>query len=199
MKDFIIGLDESLFLILNSWHHSFVDDLMWWISDFRTWIPLFIYWIYLLYKKNKKSFFSALLMIIMVITLSDQISSRFFKPYFQRLRPSHEQKLSKSIHLLEEKKGQIYKGGKYGFVSSHAANVFAVVLFLYLYIGKLFSIYWFFWAFLVSYSRIYLGVHYPLDIIVGAILGIIVSYIVFLLFYSYIFKKSNINFEKEAN
>lgn len=199
MKDFIISLDESLFLILNSWHHSSVDDLMWWISDFRTWIPLFIYWIYLLYEKNKNSFFSALLMIIMVITLSDQISSRFFKPYFQRLRPSHEQKLSKSIHLLEEKKGQIYKGGKYGFVSSHAANVFAVVLFLYLYIGKLFSIYWFFWAFLVSYSRIYLGVHYPLDIIVGAVLGIIVSYIVFLLFYSYILKKNNINFEKEAN
>ncbi len=178
----MIALDEYLFLYLNKFHYDFLDSLVWWISDFRTWIPLFICWIYLLYKKNKQYFLTSLLAIIVIITLSDQISSKIFKPYFQRLRPSHEEKLNQKIHLLEEKKGQVYKGGKYGFVSSHAANSFAIAFFLFLYIGRKYSFYWFLWAFLVSYSRIYLGVHYPLDIIVGGMVGILVSYLTFFSF-----------------
>ncbi|TAE71023.1 MAG: phosphatase PAP2 family protein [Bacteroidetes bacterium] len=185
----MISLDEYLFLYFNGLHHRFFDNVMWWVSDFKTWIPLFVYWIYLLYQKNNQQFLTALFSIILIVTLADQISSKIFKPYFQRLRPSHETRLSQKIHLLEEKKGQLYKGGKYGFVSSHAANAFGVTFFLFLYLKNYLSFVWFFWAFLVSYSRIYLGVHYPSDILAGAMLGIIISYIVFFIFKRFQFLK----------
>ena len=114
------------------------------------------------------------------VTLADQISTSIFKDGFKRLRPSHTEEIRELIHLYTKKNGEVYYGGLYGFVSSHAANSFALASFL----SKLFKVRWFGyciygWAFIVSYSRIYLGVHYPGDILGGALLGILIGLAVY--------------------
>jgi undecaprenyl-diphosphatase len=173
-------MENDLFLYLNTkFHHPILDTIMWCISDFRYWIPLFLYWLFLLYQNQKKTFIRNVLLIVLIITLSDQCSSAIIKPYFKRLRPSHEPIFADKVHLIEERAGVLYRGGKYGFVSSHAANSFAIITFLFLILKPQFSFFWFFWAFLVSYSRIYLGVHYPTDILFGALVGIIIAFLVF--------------------
>jgi undecaprenyl-diphosphatase len=125
-----------------------------------------------------------LLFIALVVTLADQISVHAFKEVFQRLRPCHNPELQDIVHLVNNK-----CGGQYGFVSSHAANTFAVAFFLKkLFAQKQFSIFIIFWAAIVSYSRIYLGVHFPLDVIGGAVLGTLIGIMVFYL-YRYTSKK----------
>src|SRR5690606_4235929 len=106
--------------------------------------------------------------IALTIALADQVTSALMKPYFMRLRPTHEPDLARLVHTVNQ-----YKGGKFGFASSHAANTFGVATFLFLalkdsyrYTGLLFL-----WAGAVSYTRIYLGVHYPGDILAGALVG----------------------------
>lgn len=108
--------------------------------------------------------------VALTILLADQITSTIMKPYFARLRPSHEPTLEGLLHIVNG-----YKGGLYGFASGHAANTFGTATFFYLlfrnkywWVGLLFL-----WALLVTYTRLYLGVHYPSDILVGGIVGIL--------------------------
>ena len=109
-------------------------------------------------------------------SLADQISVKVFKEGFERLRPSHNPEIKDLIHTV---KG--YRGGQFGFVSSHAANTFAMAFFTSkLFRNRYYSWFIFIWAAVVSYSRIYLGVHYPLDIIGGALLGMLLGYLVFI-------------------
>ena len=174
MVDFLIELDTKLIIFLNGLHADFLDQIMWVISAKETWYPFYLVLIGLLIYIYRKKSIWIILGLAILITLSDQISVKIFKDGFQRLRPSHNEALPDIIHILHGK-----RGGKFGFVSSHAANTFAGATF----IAKLVdlrSLRWFMysWAAVVSYSRIYLGVHYPDDIIGGALLGIFLGLII---------------------
>lgn len=141
---------------------------MLWATETFFWTPLYLVLLALIIKTYKWNAVLILVGIALTITLADQITSSVMKPYFARPRPSHEAGLQGLLHLVNG-----YTGGAYGFASSHAANTFGVALFIFLLLRRHYA--WisaiFIWAALVSYTRIYLGVHYPGDIAVGALVG----------------------------
>jgi undecaprenyl-diphosphatase len=114
-----------------------------------------------------------LVCIALTILLADQITSTFMKPFFSRLRPTHDPELENLVHIVNG-----YRGGKFGFASSHAANTFGLAMFVFLlFRNRSKHVAWIFlWAAVVAYSRIYLGVHYPGDIIVGGFVGMICAF-----------------------
>lgn len=173
----IESLDQILLLWLNSFHNTWVDELMWAISSKWLWIPLYAFIIYKLINTYKKESIRVFALIILTIALSDGISSAVIKNTFKRYRPSHNTEISSKVHVYTHSNGEQYRGGTYGFVSSHAANSFAIATLTLLLLQKK-SKQWrwlLLWAAIVSYSRIYLGVHYPLDIIGGAFIGIAIT------------------------
>ena len=176
MLEFLKNIDTQLFVFLNGIHSPAWDKIMWWITGTNSWIPMYALIVgYIIYKFRWKAIIT-LIFIAMVVTLIDQISVHGFKEVFQRLRPCHNPELKNIVHLVNNK-----CGGKFGFVSSHAANTFGVAFFLSnLFKNKYFSIFIFLWASVVSYSRIYLGVHYPFDILGGAALGSILGFLVYI-------------------
>lgn len=164
--------DQQLFLWLNEKHNIFFDYVMYWASDKLIWVPLYLFFLYLLIKNYKLNSLWILLTIGILILCADQFSVGF-KNYFQRLRPCHEPSFEGLVHLVKNK-----CGGQFGFVSSHASNHFALATFLSIIFRityKYFSIAIFLWAAIIAYSRIYLGVHYPGDVIGGATLGILLG------------------------
>ena len=171
MLEVLNNIDTRLFLFLNDKHTEFFDSVMWWISEKESWYPLYlIIIIYIIYKLRWKSIL-LLLSISILITLSDQISVHLFKEVFQRLRPCHNAQIAEYIHIVNN-----HCGGKYSFVSSHASNSFSLAIFLtYLFNNKYFTICALCWATIISYSRIYLGLHYPGDVLAGALLGIVLG------------------------
>jgi undecaprenyl-diphosphatase len=166
----LIDLDKKLFIYLNGLHIDWLDPIMLQITKTQFWIPLYLFLIYLIFKNFSTRGWLILTGAALAILLSDQITSSLMKPYFERLRPSQEPSLQDVIHLIND-----YKGGLYGFASSHAANTFGTALFVWLLFGKKYKgmIFIFLWAALMTYTRIYLGVHYPGDIIVGALVGLL--------------------------
>lgn len=171
----LIDFDQELLLTLNGLNTPFQDNFFLLFTQTITWIPLYITIIYILITSQKKGSIVTLLGIAVLITLCDQISTNVFKEGFERLRPSHDPSIKNLVHLVAGK-----RGGSYGFVSSHATNSFALALFLSLiFRNRLFSISIFSWAILNSYSRIYLGLHYPGDILGGMILGFLLAFLVY--------------------
>ena len=184
----IIDLDTQLFLFFNSKHNEFFDVVMYWISNKFFWIPLYLFFFFLAYKQVGKRIWIVILAAALLILLSDQISVHAFKNVFLRLRPCHNLLLQSKVHLLNG-----YCGGTYGFVSSHAANTFALAMFLSLFFRRrinYFGVFIFSWATLVAYSRIYSGVHYPADVVIGAILGMAIGIVVFKM---YIFSQTKLS------
>lgn len=168
-------IDKKMLLFINGFHNQFFDSLMYYISKTEFWIPLFLLLVYLIIKDFRKRSILIFIILTLAITLSDQIASSVMKPYFKRLRPCHDTSLNTEVHIV---KGC---GGKYGFVSSHAANTFATATLLTLFFWKRSKkIAWLFlWAIVVSFSRVYLGRHYPGDVVVGGVLGITISILLF--------------------
>ena len=168
-------IDQQLFLLLNGWHTEWLDTVMVAITQMWPWIPLYILLLFMVFKRYGKHGWWILLGVCMVILCSDQLSAHVCKPLFHRLRPCFNPDLEGLVHLP---KG--LPGGRYGFVSSHAANTFAVAAFLTAALRKSYrSVGWWLyaWAFVSSYTRIYIGVHYPGDIVAGAVLGVLVGLI----------------------
>ena len=164
-------IDEYFFRLINSAGWGQMDVVMMLISSKWLWIPLYLLLLYLLYKKLSAKFIWVLISLGVLIFLADYGSVHFFKEVFQRLRPCHQ---LDNIRIVAE------CGGFYSFVSSHAANTFSVAFFM----GLLFRNIWgfihlFSWAVLIGYSRIYLGVHFPFDIVGGMFWGLFVSLLVY--------------------
>lgn len=160
--------DTVVFLFLNDKHNAFFDFVMFWASNKLIWIPLYIFFLYLIVKRFKMNSIWIILTIGVLILCADQFSVGI-KNYFQRLRPCHEPMLEGLVHLFNNN-----CGGKFGFVSSHASNHFAIAVFLSVIFKntyKYFTLAILVWASIIAYSRVYLGVHYPGDILGGAILG----------------------------
>nr|WKN36953.1 phosphatase PAP2 family protein [Tunicatimonas sp. TK19036] len=178
MIEAIQEADQQWFLWLNSFHTPSLDILMSWVTNKYTWIPFYVLLgVSLIYKFGWEGVRMCLL-IGLVIAFCDQLTSGFMKPFFERLRPCHNPDLESVIYLVEG------CGGKYGFASSHAANAFglATVCWLLLRHWSTYFAWGFLWATVVSYSRIYMGVHYPLDVIVGAVIGIMGAILLYLLY-----------------
>ncbi|UCG26966.1 MAG: phosphatase PAP2 family protein [Bacteroidales bacterium] len=167
--------DINLFLFLNGMHSPFWDRIMWVITGKLTWLPLYLFMLAWLIRDFRWKVLVLVLFIAALITMSDQSSVHLFKEVFQRLRPCHNPQISEMVHIVRGK-----CGGQYGFISSHAANTFAIAFFSLLLIkNRYFTFFIVLWASVVSYSRVYLGVHYPGDILCGALLGLILGILVY--------------------
>lgn len=182
MLETLEHIDRDLFLTLNGLHNDTFDFLMPFISGNVIWIPLYIWLLYRLYKAYPlKKFYWILPVLAVCVLLTDQVSVQLFKNIFLRYRPCHNEEIKYLVHLVDG------CGGKYGFVSSHAANVFGIASLVSLLLkDRKILISLTFWATLVSYSRIYLGVHYPADILVGSMLGILLGLLVYKVFYKFV-------------
>lgn len=176
MLEKILEYEHDLFFALNGSDSVFLDRFMWLYSGQKVWIPLIVFLvIVLLYKKGWKESIFIVLAIALVITLCDQFASGFCKTYFLRFRPTHHPDFMNEVHTVF---GQ--RGGKYGFISSHAANAFGFATYMvYLFRHTLFTISIYVWATLTAYSRIYLGMHFISDIVPGILAGILFGYIVY--------------------
>ncbi len=172
MIEFLDHIDRTFFLFLNGFHNPFFDGVIFWVTKGLLWVPLSLVFLFFVIRKYKWNALMILVFAAMMILVSDQLSN-LIKDTVQRLRPSNQPGLM--VHIVEA-----YKGGTYGFYSAHASNSFSVVVFLVVLLGRK---YWYvtipaiLWSLVMSYTRIYLGIHYPGDILAGWIAGGIIGYL----------------------
>lgn len=174
----LIELDKDLLMFLNSFFNAYWDNFFWMFTSKEIWVPLYLIIAYVIFKNHGIKGLVTMLFIGLLITLCDQISSGLFKEAFERYRPSHDEDLKYLVHLINGK-----RGGSYGFISSHAANSFGLAMFTSLiFRNRAYGLFIFLWAAINSYSRIYMGVHFPGDILGGLLLGLLMGRLVYELY-----------------
>lgn len=179
MIDYLIEIDTDVFFWLNSSHAPFWDVFMKMATGKLIWVGMYAALVYAIWRAY--GWRTMLVMIIasaIVVTLADQITAHLMRPYFGRLRPAHpDNPISPMVHIVDG-----YRAGRLSFPSSHAANTFAVATLMSLLFRRWkFTIFIFLWALLNCYSRVYLGVHYPGDLIVGMIVGTLIGWIIYII------------------
>lgn len=179
MIEWLESIDRSLFFFINEKHNATWDVIMAYISGKYEWIPVYAFILIIAYWKlgwKKASIF--LVCTAVAVALADIISYEVLKEGIKRYRPGHNLEIRDQVHLITKEDGTLDRGGQYGFVSSHAANFFAIATMIAF--SFKWNRAWFFGAyivaFIVAYSRIYLGRHYPSDVLGGAILGCLLAY-----------------------
>lgn len=176
MLEYLKQLDVELLCTLNGWNCPYADQLMWLVSGkFSSALIIIVLLALLARQRSWRGILTFVIMTALVVLLADRISSGIIKPIVERLRPTHDPDLQGIVHVVNG-----YRGGLYGFVSSHAANLFGIATLISLVLRNRGS--WLAmmaWAAIVAYSRIYLGVHYPGDILGGTVIGIGVAFLVF--------------------
>jgi undecaprenyl-diphosphatase len=173
-------LDKELFFFLNGLHTPWLDPFMFYVSETLTWLPVYLILLVVMIRNFGWQTLLWLAGVALAILLADQITSGLMKPFFERFRPSRDPEIPDDlVHIVNG-----YTGGKYGFASSHAANAFAVATYLFLLLKDRlkFAGWLFIMAGLIAYSRIYLGVHFPGDIIVGGLIGALSGWLSYRLF-----------------
>lgn len=165
----LIEWDKALLIYLNGLHAPWLDSIMLLMTHALFWTPLYLFLIFLLFRTFKNQAWFLLIGVALTVLLSDQITSELMKPFFARLRPIHDPTMAGLLHQVGG-----YTAGLYGFSSGHAANTFGVALFFWVTFRAKYR--WmallFVWAGLMTYTRIYLGVHFPADILAGIVLGL---------------------------
>ncbi|MCQ2208088.1 MAG: phosphatase PAP2 family protein [Paludibacteraceae bacterium] len=170
MLEQLIATDKSLMVVLNlsGQHNAFGDATMWLVSQMLTWTLFYLALLYIVIKDKQKESIIVILCTALTILLCDQITSGLLKPLVERLRPSHDPSIMGQLSFVKD-----FRAGLYGFPSSHASNCFGLALFFSLLLkNKITTGCLFAWAAICAYSRMYLGVHYPLDIFVGTLIGL---------------------------
>lgn len=184
-------IDRELFLFINSSHSTFMDVLMWQLSkDWPTVLFVLLFLIYVYRKFNLKTSLSVLLGVLLVLACTD-LSTNLIKHNVKRYRPTHNTEIGPKVHVVNE-----YKGGTYGFFSSHAANAFGIITYLVLlskHLGLGYRYLFFLYPLVVSFSRVYLGVHYPSDVFVGACSGLLFGSILYSVVIRYFVKFEHAN------
>jgi undecaprenyl-diphosphatase len=174
MLEAIQSLDRHLVLAINHAHTPALDSAMIFASNRYAWVPAYALLITVLIDLFRRRALVLLPLVMAAVGLADSITSRLFKPFFARLRPCHDAKLASLLHLPDG------CGGQFGFLSSHAANSMALAVFLLLVLPtgrfRATKVLAFVWAVLLSYSRMYLGAHYPSDVLGGAAIGALLGW-----------------------
>ena len=186
MLDKIIEFDKDLFIYLNK--SESITDFFWiFITNEKVmFVMLLSFIIYLLYKYERNNYQFTLFLIILTFISTDLIHNHFFKEVFQRLRPCWDPEVYETCRILVD------KVGKFGFVSGHAANFFGIMSIIFFRLPNIkffIKCIFFIWGLLICYSRIHVGKHYPLDVFFGAILGLILAYLIYRFMFLFFSKK----------
>jgi len=174
MLERLTDWDSDLLLFLNHLNNPVLDFVMYWASNKWIWITLYVLLAGFIYKRKPSQLILILLFAGLMILISDQVASTVIKNWVMRFRPTHDPRIASQVHIVNG-----YAGGEYGFVSSHASNCFALLTYIAFLFPREKKMLWILiaWCLLVSYSRVYLGVHFPGDVICGALLGFLIGWL----------------------